>query len=150
MKIKDIMTATPCFVLSNATLQEAAQKMQQLDCGFIPVGDNDKIIGILTDRDIAVRAVAQGLPPSTKVSEIATKNVLYCFQDETVDHIAENMAENQVRRLIVLSDKKSKRLVGVVSVADISTSKNANALTSASLIKGVSLSDKKKSSSRAA
>src|SRR5690606_22859 len=105
MKVKDIMTASPSFLLESATIPAAAQNMQQLDCGFLPVGQNDKITGVVTDRDIALRAVAQGLPPTAKVSQIASKKVLYCFEDDTLDSIAENMAQNQVRRLIVLSNK---------------------------------------------
>jgi CBS domain-containing protein len=138
MKIKDVMSASPCFILGTATIQEAAQKMKQLDCGFLPVGENDKLIGTITDRDIATRATAEGLPVTTKVSEVMTKKVLYCAQEDTTDSIAQNMIINQIRRLVVLDNRTSKRLVGVIALADIVTSNNTKANTAHELIKGVS------------
>jgi CBS domain-containing protein len=149
-KVKDAMTSSPSFILSEATIQEAAQKMQKLDCGFLPVGSNDKIIGIITDRDIAVRAVAQGMPPSTKVGDIASKKVLYCFENDTLEEVSANMSENSVRRLIVLSDKKTKRLVGVLSLGDVATAKSVKSDTLASLVKSVSQPNGRKSSTQAA
>lgn len=138
MKIKDIMTESPCFLDENATIQEAAQKMEELDCGFIPVGSGDRLIGIVTDRDIAVRAVAQGLSCDTKVSDIASEKVLYCFESDSPDAVARNMSENKVRRLVVLNDATSKRLVGVVSLCDIVNAGKTSANTAAQLIQSVS------------
>jgi len=138
MKIKDVMTASPTFLKSSATIQEAAQKMAELDCGFLPVGEGDKLIGTVTDRDIATRAVAKGLAPTTKVADVMTKKVLYCTETDTTEEIAQNMAENEVRRLIVLNDRSAKKLVGIVSLCDIVNANNTKADTAATLIKGVS------------
>lgn len=138
MKIKDVMTASPQFLPSTATLQEAAQKMIDLDCGFLPIGDGKKLIGTLTDRDITIRATAKGLPASTKVSEVMTKKVFYCAETDTTEAIAQNMAENEVRRLVVLNNRTEKKLTGVVSLADIINANTTKAATAFDLIKGVS------------
>jgi len=137
-KIKDVMCPSPQFLPSTATLQEAAQKMIDLDCGFLPIGDGDQLVGTLTDRDITTRATAKGLPPSTKVSQVMTKKVLYCAETDTTESIAQNMAENEVRRLVVLNNRADKRLVGVVSLADIVNASSTSPSTSHALIKGVS------------
>lgn len=138
MKIKDVMANSPQYLPATATLQEAAQKMVELDCGFLPIGENDKLIGTLTDRDIATRATAKGLAPSTKVSEIMTKKVYYCTETDTTEAIAQNMAENEVRRLVVLNNRTDKKLVGIVSLADIVNASTTKSDTAATLIKGVS------------
>jgi CBS domain-containing protein len=145
MKIKDIMSASPAFLLSTATIQEAAQKMAEIDCGFLPVGGgNDKLVGTVTDRDIAIRAVAKGLAPTAKVTEIMTNQVKYCTQDDTIEAVAENMAENQIRRLVVLNNRKEKRLVGVVSIGDLVTARSTKPETCQTVIKGVSQPSQKK------
>lgn len=138
MKIKDVMTNSPEFLLSTATLQEAAQKMAECDCGFIPVGEGDKLVGVVTDRDIALRATAKGLPPSTKVSEVMTSKVYYCTEGDTTETIAQNMTENEVRRLVVLNNRKDKRLVGIVALSDIVNANGTKAVMAHQLIKGVS------------
>jgi len=102
---------------SNETLQQAARTMAEIDAGFLPVGDDDHLVGMLTDRDIAVRAVANGLGPDARVGDAMTRDVKYCFDDEDTDHIAHNMAEQQIRRLPVVD--RNKRLVGVVSLGDL-------------------------------
>jgi CBS domain-containing protein len=139
MKIKDIMTESPCYLDESATLTEAAQKMDELDCGFIPVGTNDRLTGIITDRDITIRAVAQNLSCDTAVSRIMTPTVLYCLESDNPDAVAKNMAENQVRRLVVLNDATAKRLVGVVSLCDIVNATKTSSNTAAQLIQGVSV-----------
>lgn len=138
MKIKDVMCASPQFLPATATLQEAAQKMAELDCGFIPIGEGDKLVGTLTDRDITIRGTAKGLSPSAKVSEVMTKKVYYCAESDTTEEIAQNMAENEVRRLVVLNNRTDKRLVGVVALSDIVNASSTNSATSHALIKGVS------------
>lgn len=138
MKIRDIMTASPTYLMEDATVREAAAKMKELDCGFIPVGNGDKLTGIVTDRDIALRCCAEGASCDTKLSDIMTSEVLYCFETDSPDAVAKNMAENEVRRLIVLNDQSSKRLVGVVSLCDIVNASKISANTSAQLIQGVS------------
>jgi CBS domain-containing protein len=100
------------------TIQSAAMKMTEIDAGILPVGENDRLVGMVTDRDIAVRAVAQGRDPkSTKVREVMSGEVKYCFDDEDVTEVAKNMADLQVRRLPVLN--REKRLVGIISVGDL-------------------------------
>ncbi len=136
MQIKNVMTNNPTWLPCTATIQQAAQKMQELDCGYIPVGENEKLVGIVTDRDITCRAVAQGKAGNTPVKDIMTTKVLYCCETDTVDTVVKNMQEQQVRRLVVLNNKTDKKLVGVVSVCDLVTKGQDN--TNSQLIKGLS------------
>jgi CBS domain-containing protein len=107
----------------DATLQDAARTMAEEDVGFLPVGEKDRMIGMITDRDIAVRAVAQGRDPKkTKVRDVMTERVLYCFEDEDADKAAESMSREQIRRLPIVD--RNKRLVGVVSLGDIAMKHN--------------------------
>jgi len=101
-------------------LKMAACRMSELDVGILPVTENDRLVGIITDRDIAIRGIAEGLGPSAKVREVMTPEVKYCFSDQEIDEIAENMADIQVRRLPVVD--RDKRLVGILSLGDIATS----------------------------
>jgi CBS domain-containing protein len=121
MQIKDIMTPNVECVRPDDTLQEAACKMRDLDVGPLPVcGDNDRLAGMITDRDITVRAVAEGKDPrSTKVREAMTEEIVSCFEDEDVQEAARTMQERQIRRLVVLN--RDKRLVGIVSLGDLAT-----------------------------
>ncbi len=137
MQIKEIMTQNPQWISPETTAQEAAQKMQELDCGFLPVGENDRLIGIVTDRDLALRGYGTGKNASTPISEIMTESVLYCYENDETEATAQNMQENQVRRLIVLNNRQDKRLTGVVSVADIACSTTSDE-TCGQLIEGVS------------
>jgi CBS domain-containing protein len=111
------MTRDVCIANPDQSICEAACLMAQADAGAIPVGENDRLVGMITDRDIAVRAVAAGKGPNTPVREVMTTEVKYCFEDETLDHVAKNMAELRVRRLPVLN--RDKRLVGIVSLGDV-------------------------------
>jgi len=123
MKISEIMTSDVQIAAPDDTIQEAARKMEEADIGFLPVGENDKLVGMLTDRDIALRAVAQGKDPKkTKVRDVMTKRVLYCTADEDVEDAASNMAELRIRRLPIVD--QDKRLVGVVSIGDIAFREN--------------------------
>jgi CBS domain-containing protein len=99
------------------TLEEIARLMCDADIGCLPVRDNDRLVGMITDRDIAIRAVAAGKGPDTRVREIMSTEVKYCFEDEDIDEVAHNMADIKLRRLPVLNAKK--RLVGIISLADI-------------------------------
>jgi CBS domain-containing protein len=107
--------------------------MADCDAGVLPVGENDRLVGMITDRDIAIRAVGENRPPQTAVREVMSQEVLYCFQDEDVDHVAKNMAEQQVRRLPVLD--REKRLVGIISIGDLS--RNANATKAGKAMAGI-------------
>ena len=118
MKVNEIITHDPEVIRPETTLIEAAQKMKSMDIGMLPVCDGDRLVGVITDRDIAVRGVAQGYDPKTaRVQEVMTPEVIYCFDDEDVKDVAKKMEEKQVRRLPVLN--REKRLVGIVSLGDL-------------------------------
>lgn len=116
MKVSDAMTRGASTARPDETVREVARRMAAEDIGFMPVGDDDRLVGTITDRDIAIRAVAQGRGPDTAVSEIMTPDVKYCFDDEDMAHVVQNMGDVQLRRLPVVD--RAKRLVGVVSLAD--------------------------------
>jgi CBS domain-containing protein len=120
MQVKDIMTPNPECVTPEDSIQDAARRMRNLDVGPLPICDNDRLAGMITDRDIVVRAVAEGRnPQTTKVGEVMTGEVIYCFEDQDVQEAARMMQERQVRRLIVLN--RDKRLVGIVALGDLAT-----------------------------
>jgi CBS domain-containing protein len=116
MQIKELMSRNVVLASPRETLSEVAQMMAEKDIGFMPVGDGDKIVGMVTDRDIVIRGVAAGKSPDAPISEVMTRDVKYCFDDEDIDHVILNMGENQVRRLPVMN--RQKRLVGIVTLAD--------------------------------
>jgi CBS domain-containing protein len=99
------------------TIRDVAKIMAEIDAGAVPVGENDRLVGMITDRDIAIRAVAEGKGPDTPVRDIMSKDIKYCYDDEDLEHVAENMGELQVRRLPVVN--RDKRLVGIVALGDV-------------------------------
>src|SRR5437870_10292483 len=118
MQVREIMSQGVEVVSHDAPLKEAALKMKTLDVGLMPVCDGGKLEGMLTDRDITIRATAEGYDPSkTKVSEIMSKDVAYCFEDQDIDEAMKIMEARQIRRLPILN--REKRLVGIVSLGDI-------------------------------
>lgn len=118
MKIKDVMTKNPVFISPDSTIREAAQKMQEQDCGSLLVGENDRLTGMITDRDIVVRAVADGQDVNeTLVEDVMTDDLVYCYEDQSLDEAADKMEDEQVRRLAVLN--RDKRLVGIITLSDI-------------------------------
>jgi CBS domain-containing protein len=117
VKVGEIMTRGVEVAKPDDSLQQAAGRMAELDTGVLPVGEGDRLVGMLTDRDIAIRAVAQGKGPDAKVRDAMTPEVRYCFEDEDLDDVVRNMGENKVRRLPVMS--RDKRLVGIVSLGDV-------------------------------
>jgi len=119
MQVKDVMTSGVECISPDTTLREAAQKMKELDVGLLPIcGENDRLAGMITDRDITVRAVADGLDPSTaQARDVMTPTVVYCYDDQEVSDAAHMMEQNQIRRLVVLNHEK--RLVGIVSLGDL-------------------------------
>jgi CBS domain-containing protein len=120
MILKDIMTREVEVVHPNASLQEAADKMDALNVGPLPVCDGDRLVGMITDRDIIVRATAAAMDPRTaRVRDAMTDEVIYAFEDQDVREAARLMEEKQIRRLVVLN--RDKRLVGIVSLGDIAT-----------------------------
>jgi CBS domain-containing protein len=125
MLVSEAMSRDVKTVAPDTTIREAARLMGECDVGALPVSDGARLAGMVTDRDITVRAVAIGRGPDTPVSEVMTLDVLYCHEDEDIGHIATNMAENQVRRLPVVD--ADKRLVGIVSLADIADARSDEA-----------------------
>ncbi|MDP3747939.1 MAG: CBS domain-containing protein [Phenylobacterium sp.] len=112
---RDVRMANP-----DETAAEAATRMAELDAGILPVSENDRLVGMITDRDIAIRGVAMSLGPDAKVRDLMSTEVLYCYDDEDVDDVLRNMSQQQIRRLPVLD--RNKRLVGIVSLADLACS----------------------------
>jgi CBS domain-containing protein len=118
MQTRDVMTKTVECVPPTASLHEAARKMRQFDVGALPVCDNDRLIGMITDRDIAMRSVAREADVKLdSVKDTMTPHIVYCFDDEPVEEAAAIMRDRQVRRLPVLD--RHKRLVGIVSLGDL-------------------------------
>jgi CBS domain-containing protein len=99
------------------TIREVARIMAEIDAGSMPVGENDRLIGMVTDRDIAIRAVGAGKGPETPVREVMSEHIHYCFDDEEIDDVAQNMGDIKVRRLPVVN--REKRLVGIVALGDL-------------------------------
>jgi CBS domain-containing protein len=119
MLVREAMSRDVKTVNPEQPIQEAARLMLDTDIGALPVGENDRLVGMITDRDIAVRGVAAGKSPSACVREVMTREVRYCFDDEEAAHVARNMAEEKIRRLPVVD--RDKRLVGILALADLAT-----------------------------
>jgi CBS domain-containing protein len=126
MKIAECMTAEVEIVGPDQPIREAAQFMLRADAGAMPVGEGDRLVGMVTDRDIAVRGVAAGRGPDTPVRDVMTDEVIYCFDDDEVEDVALKMSDRQVRRMPVLS-REDESLVGIVSLGDISRSEQGDA-----------------------
>jgi CBS domain-containing protein len=120
MKVSEVMTQDVCLCSPEDTIKDAAHTMADMDIGILPISKDDRLVGMVTDRDIAIRAVGEGKSPSTRIGEVMSKEVLYCFEDDDVEDILNNMSQMQVRRLPVLD--RDKRLVGIVSISDLAAS----------------------------
>jgi CBS domain-containing protein len=120
MKVSEAMTRDVCVSSPDETIRKVAKTMAKLDAGVLPVGENDQLIGMITDRDIAIRGIAEGKGPKAKVRDVMTNDVKYCFEDQELEEVTRNMADIQVRRLPVLN--RDKRLVGILSLGDIAGS----------------------------
>ena len=126
MNVSDVMTTQVTWVGPDATITEIARRMRSEDIGSVPVAHNDRLIGMVTDRDIVTRAVADdGEIARTTARQVMSASVLYCFADESVASVLKNMGENQVRRLPVVD--RDKRLVGIVSLGDLSLAADTKA-----------------------
>jgi len=118
MHVQEIMTRNVKLADPNMTIRDVARRMRADNIGALPVGENDRLIGMVTDRDIVVRAVAEERSAgNTTVREVMSEHICYCFEDDDLEQAAHVMAEHQVRRLPVLN--RDKRLVGVVALADL-------------------------------
>jgi CBS domain-containing protein len=127
----DVRIASPAW-----SICDAARAMKEIDAGFLPVGERDRLVGMVTDRDIAIRAVAEGKGPDTAVRDVMSGEVIYCFEDEDLDAVATKMSDRKVRRLPVLN--RDKRLVGVVSLGDLAQSPEDDGRRSAAALGGIS------------
>ena len=117
MKVSDAMTADVQLCTPEDTLKDAAEAMSTLNVGLLPVTDNDRLVGMISDRDIATRGVAMGLGPGSLVRDVMTRDVKYCFEDQHLDEVVQNMGDIQVRRLPVLN--RDKRMVGIIALGDV-------------------------------
>jgi CBS domain-containing protein len=120
MKVSEVMTRGVRVASPDDSLKQAAMAMAELDAGILPVGENDRLVGMITDRDIAIKGVAHGKGPKAKVRAAMTADVKYCYEDQEVGEVIENMGDIQVRRLPVLD--RDKRLVGMLSLGDVAKS----------------------------
>lgn len=120
MRVAEAMTRDVRVANPDQSLIDAARMMADSDCGVLPVGENDRLVGMITDRDIVIRALAQGKTTDTKIRDVMSEDVKYCFEEDDVDNVARNMGDLQVRRLPVLN--QDKRLTGIISLGDISVS----------------------------
>ena len=133
MRVSEAMTRDVRVATPGQSIRDAAKTMAEIDAGVLPVGDNDRLIGMITDRDIAVRAVAAGKGPDTPVRDVMSAEVKYCYEDDDIDNVAKNMGDIQLRRLPVIS--RDKRLVGILSIGDLAKKSDGQA---GKAVKGVS------------
>ena len=134
MRVSEAMTRDVQIANPEQSICDVAKIMAESNVGSLPVGENDRLVGMITDRDIAVRAVAEHKSPDTRVRDVMTQDVKYCFDDEDIKHVATNMGDIQVHRLPVLN--REKRLVGIVSLADVAT--KAGAAPAGKAVSGIS------------
>lgn len=139
MKLIDIMTREVEIIQPDDPLQLAAKKMKDRDIGFLPVCDGSELIGVLSDRDLTIRAVAEGMDFNVMLSrDLMTTPAIYCFDDQEVEEAAQVMADHQIRRLVVLS-RDTNGVVGVISLGDLA--RNGTADLSNKVLKEVSAPD---------
>lgn len=124
MRVSDAMTTDVQLCTPEDTLKDAAEAMMTLDVGLLPVTDGDRLVGMISDRDMAVRGLAMGLGPDARVRNVMTEDVKYCFEDQELEEVTRNMGDIQVRRLPVLN--RDKRLVGIIALGDIARAKSGD------------------------
>lgn len=128
MQIKEILTENPRVVSPEAMICEAARMMKECDIGMLPVCDGERLVGAITDRDLTIRGVAEGADPfKTKVKEVMTPGICFCYEDQDLREVANLMEQKQIRRVAVLD--RSKRLTGVVSLGDFAIRSGDDCLT---------------------
>jgi CBS domain-containing protein len=128
MKLKDILTKNPQVISPDAMICEAGRLMKQYDIGMLPVCDGERLVGAITDRDLAVRAVADGHDPlKTNVKDVMTAGICWCFEEQSLEEVAKLMEEKQIRRIAVLN--RNKRLVGIASLGDFALRSKDERLT---------------------
>lgn len=136
-QICDVMTRNPRVVSPMDTMRRAAQCMEDLNVGVVPVCDGARVLGVVTDRDIALRGVAAGrIPDDTPVSDIMSNDVRCCYEDQPIDEVLDEMRDTQIRRVPVVS--RDKRLVGIVSLGDLAARSGAEPLRVAETLRDIS------------
>ncbi|HEY5411716.1 MAG TPA: CBS domain-containing protein [Caulobacteraceae bacterium] len=136
MNVNSCMSTDVRVAAPHESIRQAARLMKEIDAGILPVGENDRLVGMITDRDIAVRAVADGKGPDTTVRDVMSQEVLYCYADEGLDDVARQMRELQIRRMPVLN--RDKRLVGIISIGDLALTDDDGTGRAAEALEGVS------------
>ena len=134
MRVSNCMTKDVRIVSPDQTLRDAAKAMANLDAGALPVSENDRLVGMITDRDIAIRGVAAGKGPDARIRDVMSTEVKYCFDDEDADDVLRNMSDLKVRRLPVVN--RDKRLVGIISLGDLAM--NGEAAQAGAALGGIS------------
>lgn len=129
MRVAEAMTRDVQLAAPDQNIIDAAKMMADCDCGVLPVSENDRLVGMITDRDIVVRALAQGKSGDTPIREVMSTEVKYCFEDDDIDDVARNMGDIQIRRLPVVD--QNKRLTGIVSLGDIAHTQQTQAAADA-------------------
>jgi len=124
MKVSDAMTPEVQLCTPDDTLKDAAQAMAALGVGLLPVTDNNRLVGMISDRDIAIRGIGMGRGPEGRIGDVMTADVKYCYDDQDLDEVSANMGEIQVRRLPVLN--RNKQLVGIIALGDIALVQGGN------------------------
>jgi CBS domain-containing protein len=138
MQVNEAMSSDVNIISPQQTIREAAKMMAEIDAGALPVGENDRLVGMITDRDIAIRAVGEGKDPvQTRVRDVMTREIKYCFDDDLLTDATDMMAELQLRRLPVIN--REKRLVGILSLGDIAREDEPRQAGEALSLRGVSL-----------
>lgn len=122
MKVQDIMSKKPSYLSPKATLHDVAQIMRDHHCGIVPIAENDRLVGVVTDRDMVLRGIANGLGANASAYEAMSQGVLYCYAEDDVHDALRNMKEQEIQRLIVLDNRKNKHLVGMLAMSDIAAS----------------------------
>ncbi|MGH6945859.1 MAG: CBS domain-containing protein [Kiloniellales bacterium] len=132
MKIREVMSNDVHLVDPKTPIKEVAMAMRDKDFGLVPIGENDRLVGMVSDRDIALRAVAEGKDPTkTAVGDIMSPEIFYCFEDQMLEEARDIMAKKQIRRIPVVD--RDKRLVGIVSLGDMATESHAERHAAAAL-----------------
>lgn len=124
MKVSEAMTPDVQLCTPQDTLKDVAEAMMALNVGLLPVTDGDRLVGMISDRDIATRGVAMGLGPDSPVGTVMTEDVKYCFEDQDLEEVTRNMGDIQVRRLPVVN--RDKRLVGIIALGDIARAESGD------------------------
>ena len=138
MPISDLMTQAVETIAPEATLQEAAQRMRAATIGALPVREGNHLVGILTERDLVARAVAEGLDPKTaRVREVMTPDLITCYADQDITEASRLMRERQIRHLVVVD--RDHRPVGMMSLRDVPMPERVDALTEGSMLTGTAI-----------